>query len=101
MVIRSRSLPGAGATPTLDDESWFTSRLYTARPALARPAGPNLVARARRPAEHNLMIAQQASCVVLGGGGFIGMNLCRRLAALGHRVRAFGRRRLFPDDLAG
>jgi UDP-glucose 4-epimerase len=47
------------------------------------------------------MAAQQPSCIVLGGGGFIGMNLCRRLAASGHRVRAFGRRCLFPDDLDG
>ena len=47
------------------------------------------------------MVAQKPSCVVLGGGGFIGMNLCRRLAASGHRVRAFGRRCLFPDDLQG
>ncbi|HBK08870.1 MAG TPA: NAD-dependent epimerase [Acetobacteraceae bacterium] len=45
------------------------------------------------------MVAQKPSCVVLGGGGFIGTNLCRRLAASGHRVRAFGRRRLFPDEL--
>ncbi|HZK90071.1 MAG TPA: NAD-dependent epimerase/dehydratase family protein [Stellaceae bacterium] len=47
------------------------------------------------------MVAQQPSCVVLGGGGFIGTNLCRRLAASGYRVRAFGRRSLFPDDLQG
>jgi len=47
------------------------------------------------------MVAQKPSCVVLGGGGFIGTNLCRRLAASGHRVRAFGRRCLFPDDLQG
>jgi len=47
------------------------------------------------------MAAQKFSCVVLGGGGFIGMNLCRRLAATGHRVRAFGRRCLFRDDLQG
>jgi UDP-glucose 4-epimerase len=47
------------------------------------------------------MVAQKPSCVVLGGGGFIGTNLCRRLAASGYRVRAFGRRRLFPDDLHG
>lgn len=47
------------------------------------------------------MAAQKPSCVVLGGGGFIGTNLCRRLAAAGHRVRAFGRRCLFPDDLPG
>lgn len=47
------------------------------------------------------MVAKKPSCVVLGGGGFIGTNLCRRLAASGHRVRAFGRRCLFPDDLQG
>jgi UDP-glucose 4-epimerase len=47
------------------------------------------------------MLIQKPSCVVLGGGGFIGTNLCRRLAGAGHRVRAFGRRRLFPDDLPG
>lgn len=45
------------------------------------------------------MVAQKPSCVVLGGGGFIGTNLCRRLASSGYRVRAFGRRRLFSADL--
>lgn len=44
---------------------------------------------------------RQPSCVVLGGGGFIGTNLCRRLLASGHRVRAFGRQCRFPDDLRG
>lgn len=47
------------------------------------------------------MVAKKPSCVVLGGGGFIGTNLCRRLAVSGYRVRAFGRRCLFPDDLPG
>lgn len=47
------------------------------------------------------MPAQKPSCVVLGGGGFIGTNLCRRLLASGHRVRAFGRHCHFPDDLRG
>lgn len=47
------------------------------------------------------MIEQKASCIVLGGGGFIGTNLCRRLAAEGHRVRAFGRHRPFPEALEG
>ncbi len=47
------------------------------------------------------MPAQQPSCVVLGGGGFIGTNLCRRLLASGHRVRAFGRHCHFPNDLRG
>ena len=46
-------------------------------------------------------MAKKRSCVVLGGGGFIGTNLCRRLVASGHRVRAFGRRCLFPADLHG
>ena len=41
------------------------------------------------------------SCIVLGGGGFIGTNLCRRLVSAGHRVRAFGRRCQFPDALRG
>jgi len=41
------------------------------------------------------------NCIVLGGGGFIGTNLCRRLLAEGHRVRAFGRRRSFPAALDG
>jgi UDP-glucose 4-epimerase len=47
------------------------------------------------------MTAPRPSCVVLGGGGFIGTNLCRRLLASGHRVRAFGRHCHFPDDLRG
>jgi UDP-glucose 4-epimerase len=47
------------------------------------------------------MSARRASCIVLGGGGFLGINLCRRLAAAGHRVRAFGRRCLFPEALDG
>ena len=47
------------------------------------------------------MLAQKPSCVVLGGGGFMGTNLCHRLHASGHRVRAFGRKPLFPDQLRG
>lgn len=47
------------------------------------------------------MPAQKPSCVVLGGGGFIGTNLCRRLLMSGHRVRAFGRHCHFPNDLRG
>jgi len=45
------------------------------------------------------MTTRRASCIVLGGGGFLGINLCRRLAAAGHRVRAFGRRCPFPEAL--
>lgn len=47
------------------------------------------------------MKSQAPSCVVLGGGGFLGTNLCRGLASSGARVRAFGHRRLFPNDLDG
>src|SRR2546423_13102360 len=31
------------------------------------------------------------TCPVLGGGGFLGINLCSRLAALGANVKVFGR----------
>jgi UDP-glucose 4-epimerase len=41
------------------------------------------------------------SCIVLGGGGFMGVNLCRRLASSSLRVRAFGRRCFFPEALEG
>jgi UDP-glucose 4-epimerase len=47
------------------------------------------------------MTEREPTCVVLGGGGFLGVNLCRRLVSSGVRVRAFGRRCLFPQDLAG
>lgn len=47
------------------------------------------------------MTAPKPSCVVLGGGGFLGINLCRGLLNAGHRVRAFGRRCLFPEALQG
>jgi UDP-glucose 4-epimerase len=40
-------------------------------------------------------------CVVLGGGGFIGTNLCRRLAGRVSALRAFGRRQSFPKALEG
>lgn len=38
-------------------------------------------------------------CAVLGAGGFIGTNLCRALVAQGASVRAFGRRKIFPEVL--
>ncbi len=44
---------------------------------------------------------RKPSCIVLGGGGFIGINLCQRLVAAGFCVRAFGRRSLFPEQLRG
>jgi len=40
-------------------------------------------------------------CLVLGGGGFIGTNLCRYLLQLGAEVRGFGRSRSFPEALTG
>jgi UDP-glucose 4-epimerase len=45
------------------------------------------------------MTTARPSCIVLGGGGFLGTNLCGRLISTGHRVRAFGRRCLFPEAL--
>lgn len=38
-----------------------------------------------------------ATCLVLGGGGFIGTNLCRGLRGAGARVIGFGRRPRFPE----
>lgn len=40
-------------------------------------------------------------CVVFGGGGFVGTNLCRSLAGKVDTLRAFGRRQSFPDALKG
>src|SRR5450759_3489440 len=47
------------------------------------------------------MQSYRRSYVVLGGGGFLGTNLCRRLTSSGHRVCAFGHRGLFPAALTG
>jgi UDP-glucose 4-epimerase len=47
------------------------------------------------------MTGGRQSCAVLGGGGFLGTNLCRRLLASNLTVRALGRRRLFPQQLEG
>ena len=47
------------------------------------------------------MTARLPSAIVLGGGGFLGVNLCRRLVVSGRRVRAFGRSYPFPQALAG
>jgi UDP-glucose 4-epimerase len=47
------------------------------------------------------MVKSLPSCVVLGGGGFLGTNLCRELVAAGGRIRAFGRSRAWPDAQQG
>lgn len=47
------------------------------------------------------MPVRDLSYIVLGGGGFIGTNLCRRLANYGVRVRAFSRHFLFPAAMSG
>jgi UDP-glucose 4-epimerase len=41
-----------------------------------------------------------ARCLVLGGGGFIGLNLSNTLAGLGAEVHAYGRQPIFPGSLA-
>ena len=41
------------------------------------------------------------ACLVLGGGGFIGTHLCRSLLRRGARVHGYGRRRAYPEVLAG
>jgi UDP-glucose 4-epimerase len=41
------------------------------------------------------------TCLVLGGGGFIGTHLCRGLAHWGARVHGFGRSPPYPDALQG
>ncbi len=41
------------------------------------------------------------SCLVLGGGGFIGTNLCRALVVRGADIGAFGRQAHFPQALEG
>ncbi len=43
---------------------------------------------------------RSANCLVLGGGGFIGLNLCHGLLRAGARVHAFGRPSAFPHAMA-
>ena len=44
---------------------------------------------------------QDVRCLVLGGGGFIGTNLCHALMARGAIVHGFGRRQSYPEALRG
>jgi UDP-glucose 4-epimerase len=46
-------------------------------------------------------IVRGTTCLVLGGGGFIGTHLCRGLAHWGARVHGFGRAPAYPDALRG
>ena len=41
----------------------------------------------------------RATCLVLGGGGFIGTHLCRALAKTSAHVTGFGRRQSYPEAL--
>lgn len=41
------------------------------------------------------------TCLVVGGGGFLGAQLCPRLVQLGAKVRAYGRTRYFDAPLKG
>lgn len=41
------------------------------------------------------------TCLVLGGGGFIGTHLCRGLVHYGARVHGFGRAPAYPEALRG
>jgi UDP-glucose 4-epimerase len=44
---------------------------------------------------------RDVSCLVLGGGGFMGTHLCQALLREGAQVRGFGRSRTDPGALAG
>lgn len=46
-------------------------------------------------------MSNKPSCIVLGAGGFIGTNLCRRLVRERFSVRAFGRSMHFRESLQG
>lgn len=41
------------------------------------------------------------NCLVLGGGGFIGTNLCAELSRLGARVRGFGHQSAYAHPMPG
>lgn len=45
------------------------------------------------------MTDRRPSCIVIGGGGFLGINLCRQLTLSGYRVRAFGRNCHFKEAI--
>lgn len=47
--------------------------------------------------QHSFLHGQR--CLVLGGGGFLGTNLCNTLVGCGAEVQAFGRTRAYPAAL--
>lgn len=46
---------------------------------------------------NNFSILSRMRCAVVGAGGFIGTNLCKALDGRVSSLRAFGRRKSFPD----
>lgn len=48
-----------------------------------------------------MMDLSQSRCAILGGGGFIGTNLCRALNGQVAALRVFSRRLSFPDAVSG
>lgn len=48
-----------------------------------------------------MMDLSQSRCAILGGGGFIGTNLCRALNGRVAALRVFSRRLSFPDAVSG
>ncbi|HEY8614187.1 MAG TPA: NAD-dependent epimerase/dehydratase family protein, partial [Roseomonas sp.] len=48
---------------------------------------------------HDASMLTGTECLVLGAGGFIGLNLCRALSAAGASVHGYGRAPAFPGAL--
>src|SRR3546814_8151150 len=67
------------------------------RPRPALPCRNCLAGRAMTGA-HPL---RGLTCAVIGGGGFLGANLCPKLLALGAIVRVYGRTRYYDAPFQG